>query len=265
MIKMFKRNWTTIEPISAYDDTCYVRSVYRRRDLLHEKGGYKTTVNLEWVNVLTVPAGKEMMYHQQNLEEALYVLQGKGVIISGKKEWELKNKDAIRIPTNVPYTILSKVDKQPIILASFAARDPPATPQAKIEKVDRELKGEGIEVEKWLLKKANPGHEGTCWAYRLFDGKWKAIAFTTLMTVSGILGYHRHNTEAIYFVDSGSGWMKVAGEEQELKAGDVVYIPPEMAHRCRVTDPDIPLNVFCCGTVVPFEAERWTEEGLQDL
>ena len=206
-----------------------------------------------------------MMYHRKNLEEALYVLQGRGIVTSGKNEWEIENKDTVRIPTGVPHSIHPTSDKQSIILASFAVREPPTNPQAKIEKTDRKLGGEGIEVEKWLLKKANPGHEGTCFTYRLFEGKWKAIAFTTLMTVSGVLGYHRHNTEAIYFVDSGLGWMKVAGEEQELRTGDVVYIPPEMAHRCRVTNPDIPLNVFCCGTVVPFEADRWVEENLQDL
>jgi len=263
--RMFKRNWMEIQPILAYDGTCYVRSVYRRRDLLHEEGGYKTTVNLEWVNVLSIPPGREMMYHQQNLEEALYVLQGRGVIRSGKNEWEIENKDTIRVPANIPYTVLSTVKEQPIILASFAVRDPPTTPKAKIEKVDRSLGGGGIEVEKWFLKEGKPGHEGTCWTYPLFKGKWKAIGFTTLMTVSSILGYHRHNTEAIYFVDSGLGWMKVAGEEQELRGGDVVYIPPEMAHRCRAAYPDIPLNVFCCGTAVPFGADTWVEEALQDL
>lgn len=263
--RMFKQNWMEIEPILAYDGTCYVRSVYRRRDLLHEKGGYKTTVNLEWVNVLSVPFEEKLMYHRQNLEEALYVLQGRGVVRSGDKEWNIENNDAVRIPTGVPYSIFSTADKQPIILASFAVRDPPSAPEARIEKVERSLEGEGIEVEKWLLKEGNAGHEGTCWTYPLFKGKWKTIGFTTLMTVNGVLGYHRHNTEAIYFVDSGLGWMKVAGEEQELRAGDVVYIPPEMAHRCRVAYPDIPLNVFCCGTSVPFGTKTWVEEGLQDL
>ncbi len=265
MKNMFKVNWMDVKPSLAYNGTCYVRNVYRRRDLLHKEGGYKTTVNLEWVNVVGVPAGKEMMYHQQNLEEAFYVLQGRGVVSSGKNEWEIENKDAVRIPTNVPYTISSTTSKQPVILASFAVRDPPSTDKARIEKVDRSQGGEGIEIEKWQLKECTPGHEGTCWSYPLFRGKWKAIGFTTLMTVSGVLGYHRHNTEAIYFVDSGLGWMKVAGEEQELRGGDVVYIPPEMAHRCRVAYPDIPLNVFCCGTSVPFGAETWVEEGLQDL
>jgi len=242
-----------------------MRSVYRRRDLLHEVGGYKTTVNLEWVNVLSVPFGQERIYLKQNLEEAIYVLQGRGVIRSGDEEWEIEPKDTVRIPSGVSHSISSTADKQPIIFASFAARDPPTAPEAKIEKVDRSLGGEGIEVEKWLMMKAKPGHEGTCFTYPLFADQWKSLAFTTLMTVSGVLGYHRHNTEAIYFVDSGQGWMKVAGEEQELRAGDVVYIPPEMAHRCRVLTPDLPLNVFCSGTVVPIDAERWTEEGLPDL
>jgi mannose-6-phosphate isomerase-like protein (cupin superfamily) len=61
------------------------------------------------------------------------------------------------------------------------------------------------------------------------------------------------------------GLVKVGGEEADVRDGDAVYIPPEIAHKCKPTIEGHPLNVFCQGVAVPYDAEVWTAEDLPDL
>jgi mannose-6-phosphate isomerase-like protein (cupin superfamily) len=86
-----------------------------------------------------------------------------------------------------------------------------------------------------------------------------------MMAVPGTLGYHRHNSEAIYFIASGLGYIKVGGEELPIRDGDAIYINPCIAHMCRTSLEEQPLNVFCQGVAIPYDAKLWTLEDLPDL
>ncbi len=56
--------------------------------------------------------------------------------------------------------------------------------------------------------------------------------------------YHRL-TEEIYFVIKGSGRMEVDGEEQQIRPGDAVLIPPGAWHTL-VNNGTSELRILCC-------------------
>jgi len=263
---LFKRNWREIEPRLEYKGTCYVRDFFRRKDKLSLEGGFKVTEYLEWVRRTTIPVGKKLLYRKQNLEEALYILQGEGVIQVGEEKQEIKTWDAAYIPTETPHTIYSTVENQPLIYMDYAVRTPSDAEEIHVEEasIDKDVIS-NVRVGRWAAQKAKPGHNGTCSTYPIFTREMmQYILFATMMSVPRILGYHRHNTEAIYYVESGVGIIKVGGEEVEIRDGDAIYIPNGVAHRCTSTLEDQPLNVFCLGVAIPYDAQVWTEEDLPE-
>jgi mannose-6-phosphate isomerase-like protein (cupin superfamily) len=56
--------------------------------------------------------------------------------------------------------------------------------------------------------------------------------------------YHRRSEE-IYLFTAGAGRMLLAGEEQAVRAGDCVVIPPGAEHQL-TTDGGEPLVLLCC-------------------
>ena len=264
---MFKRNWRDIEPISEYGDNCLVRYYFRRKDMLSSNGGYKITEYLEWVRHVTIPFGKKLPYQRKSMEEILYILQGEGAIqVDGKKN-EIKAQDAVYIPTETPYTIYPIIKSQPIIYMNYGIRTPPNATEVKITSASLDDKVDSnVRIERWTSKKPSSGHNGTCASYSLFTrDMMKYLLFATVIAVPGALGYHRHNSEAIYFISSGLGYVKVGGEELPIKDGDAVYINPCVAHTCRTSLEGQPLNVFCQGVAIPYDAKLWTIEDLPDL
>jgi len=263
---MFKANWIDLNPRLAFDGTCYVRDIFRRRDRLEEKGGYKITHYLEWVSAHTVPAGKQLTYHSHSMEEIMYFIQGEGEISSGNSTWKVGVEDAAYIPTGAPHSVVSTIENQPITFMSYTLPTPPDAKEVSIVKASKGVRGGKVLVRGWPTRESHQGHNGTCWTYSVFEKKdMLNFLFAVMMTVPRTLGYHRHNTEAIYFVRSGRGMMKVGGEELEIRSGDAVYIPFEVAHRPQTTVEDQPLNVFCVGVAIPYDAKVWSLEDLPDL
>lgn len=57
---------------------------------------------------------------------------------------------------------------------------------------------------------------------------------------------HRHHqTEEIYHITEGIGWMTLGGEEFEVTAGDTICIPPGTPH-CIRNPGDADLRLLCC-------------------
>ena len=90
----------------------------------------------------------------------------------------------------------------------------------------------------------------------------KYILFATMMSVPKELGYHRHNTESIYYIYSGRGFVAVGGEEVSVMPGDAIYIPEGVPHNCRTTLNEQPLNILCLGIAIPYNAQVTVEENL---
>jgi mannose-6-phosphate isomerase-like protein (cupin superfamily) len=223
-LKMFKRNWRDIEPLHELDDNCLVRYYFRRKDMLSSVGGYKITEYLEWVRHVTIPYGKKLPYQRKNMEEIFYVLQGEGVFQVGNKKNEIKAQDAIYLPSETPYTIYPTIESQPIMYMNYGIRAPPDALEVKITSVSYDEKVDSnVRIERWASKKPSEGHKRTCTTYPLFTrDMMKYFLFATMMSVPGVLGYHRHNSEAIYFISSGLGYAKIAGEELPIKEGDAL-------------------------------------------
>ena len=64
---------------------------------------------------------------------------------------------------------------------------------------------------------------------------------------------HAHPQEQVYVIVRGRGLMKVGGEEEEVAAGALVFVPPDAPHAIRNTG-DEPL-VYVSATAPPFGPE----------
>jgi mannose-6-phosphate isomerase-like protein (cupin superfamily) len=261
---MYKRNWDEIEPRQDYNGTCLVRDYFRRRDKPDLEGGLKITEYLEWVRHSTIPPDKELIYHRKNVEEILYVLQGEGVLKVGDELFEIRSNDVIYIPPQTPHSIRSRTPHQPLLSVEYAVRDPINSDKLCVELLSEEERGKyNIIVARWTAAEIVSEHHGTCFSWPTIRREsMKYILFATMMSVSGELGYHRHNSEAIYYIDSGRGYVKVAGEEVPVRPGDAIYIPNGVPHTCRTTLREQPLNVFCVGVAIPYDSQVWVEEDL---
>jgi len=261
---MYKKNWDEITPREEYGGTCYVRDYFRRRDKPALEGGLKITKYLEWVRHTTIPSGRELLYHRKNVEEVLYVLQGEGVLRVGGKSFAINPNNVIYIPSQVPHSIRPKVPYQPLMYLEYGVRDPVDSDDIRVESLTGE-EGDrfNVIIDAWASKDAVPEHNGTCWSWPTIRREsMKYLLFATMMSVPDILGYHRHNTEAIYYIDSGRGYVTVGGEEISARPGDSIYIPNGVPHMCRTALAEQPLNVFCVGVAIPHDSQVWVEEDL---
>jgi mannose-6-phosphate isomerase-like protein (cupin superfamily) len=57
--------------------------------------------------------------------------------------------------------------------------------------------------------------------------------------------YHRE-TEELYFFTGGAGRMRLGDEEQAVRAGDCVVIPPGTRHKLHNDSETDPLVLLCC-------------------
>ena len=61
----------------------------------------------------------------------------------------------------------------------------------------------------------------------------------------GLVDPHQHPTHEFYYVTSGKGIMNIAGEEREIKQGDLVHIPPDTIHSLRPVSDNAAIHCFC--------------------
>jgi mannose-6-phosphate isomerase-like protein (cupin superfamily) len=263
---MYKRNWDEIPPREEYNGTCYIRDYFRRRDKPELEGGLKITQYLEWVRHTTIPSGGEIAYHSKNIEEILYVLQGEGILKIGDKPHEIKPGDVIYIPSKTPHSIRSKIPHQSFISLVYGVRDPIDSVDIHLEFYSGEERGQfNVIIDRWMNKEIIAEHHESCWSWpTILRDSMKYLLFATMMSVPDKLGYHRHNTEAIYYVDSGRGYVTVGGEEVSVRPGDSIYIPNGVPHMCRSALAEQPLNVFCVGVAIPHNSKVWVEENLHN-
>jgi mannose-6-phosphate isomerase-like protein (cupin superfamily) len=87
------------------------------------------------------------------------------------------------------------------------------------------------------------------------DGNVKQSLAEALVPAGTETLLHKHmKTEEIYHVTEGEGLMTLGDEVFTVKAGDSVYIPPEIPHRIKNTGQK-PLRILCC-CVPPYSHEN---------
>jgi mannose-6-phosphate isomerase-like protein (cupin superfamily) len=64
--------------------------------------------------------------------------------------------------------------------------------------------------------------------------------------VGGATAAHYHvESEELYFLQSGSGRLRVGDEQRDVRAGDCVVIAPGAIHKL-INTGDVPIRLLCC-------------------
>jgi quercetin dioxygenase-like cupin family protein len=71
------------------------------------------------------------------------------------------------------------------------------------------------------------------------------------IVAGGLMGAHSHPTHEYYYVIEGAGHMRVDDETREVRAGDLVYIPPDAVHSLQPTDEQGTMRVFAFAIGLP--------------
>lgn len=95
-----------------------------------------------------------------------------------------------------------------------------------------------VKVRSIHIVSSNSVHNDTATQWRLFKKDDFLSTITELhaniINPSIALEPHQHeSTEHVYFILSGVGIIKVGDEEQEVREGDAIYIPPQLTHAMR--------------------------------
>ena len=97
-----------------------------------------------------------------------------------------------------------------------------------------------MKVRSIYIESSRSIYDGTATQYRLFQED------EFLSTIRGIVANiinpgeamkpHQHeNVEHVYFILSGVGIVRIGDEEQEVREGDAIYMPPRLTHNLRNT------------------------------
>ena len=73
----------------------------------------------------------------------------------------------------------------------------------------------------------------------------QSLAEAVVPPGGGTIAHVHHRSEEIYLFTHGSGRMRLGNEEQAVRAGDCVVIPPGVAHKLWSDDRE-PLVLLCC-------------------
>ena len=73
----------------------------------------------------------------------------------------------------------------------------------------------------------------------------QSLAEARLMVGASTQEHYHPRAEEIYFITSGTGRLRIEGEECPVGVGDAIAIPPGQRHKLWNTG-DIPLTLLCC-------------------
>lgn len=82
-------------------------------------------------------------------------------------------------------------------------------------------------------------------AYRNSVIQNQSLAEARLPTGGSTQEHYHPKTEEIYYITSGRGKIRIAGEICDVKEGDAIAIPPGHRHKLWNTGPEI-LKLLCC-------------------
>jgi mannose-6-phosphate isomerase-like protein (cupin superfamily) len=73
----------------------------------------------------------------------------------------------------------------------------------------------------------------------------QSLAEATVPVGKATAAHFHRITEELYYIVSGSGLMRVAEEERDVRRGDCIVIPPGAEHKLTNTGAE-PLVLLCC-------------------
>ena len=82
-------------------------------------------------------------------------------------------------------------------------------------------------------------------AYRNSCIEKQSLAEAMLPPGAATQEHYHPKTEEIYYVLEGTGLMRIGDEEQDVKPGDAIAIPPGQRHTI-LNNGDMPLRFLCC-------------------
>jgi mannose-6-phosphate isomerase-like protein (cupin superfamily) len=77
------------------------------------------------------------------------------------------------------------------------------------------------------------------------NGTQQSVAEATVPPGSETVEHYHRTTEEVYLFVSGAGRMRLGEEEDEVRAGDTVVVPPGINHKLWNAGPE-PLVLLCC-------------------
>jgi quercetin dioxygenase-like cupin family protein len=96
-------------------------------------------------------------------------------------------------------------------------------------------------------------HHGTCRTFFLHEkeslrevtmGSYLEFVCEFEIAAGSQLDPHRHNTLEFYYILKGNAVMQIEHEKREVRAGDIVCIPPNAVHSIRPVDKDHGIRVL---------------------
>jgi mannose-6-phosphate isomerase-like protein (cupin superfamily) len=112
-----------------------------------------------------------------------------------------------------------------------------------IEQVPAVLEHQGTTPVWWLFKPREL-REAT------LGGHLELVAEFEIMG-GGEVHPHSHPTIEFYYVISGRGLMVIAGEEREIRQGDLVMIPPDTVHSLRPSSANASIRCLAFAVGMP--------------
>ncbi len=99
------------------------------------------------------------------------------------------------------------------------------------------------DLEPFITKDGSEIRElaGPAWT----DAEAQSLAEATIPVGGATTAHYHPRTEEIYYLTQGTGLLRLADDEQAVKAGDCVVIPPGVEHKLTNTG-DVPVKLLCC-------------------
>jgi mannose-6-phosphate isomerase-like protein (cupin superfamily) len=73
----------------------------------------------------------------------------------------------------------------------------------------------------------------------------QSLAEATVPVGGATTAHYHRTTEELYYIVSGAGLMRVGEDEQDVRRGDCIVIPPGAEHKLTNTGAE-PLVLLCC-------------------
>ena len=85
-----------------------------------------------------------------------------------------------------------------------------------------------------------------------------SLGHVTLEPNGGQVPWHQQDQEEIYFIVEGSGEMCLGDERTLVRAGQAIYIPPQVFHQLTNTGPATMRMIYCYGPAG--DVAHWRQE-----